>query len=164
VSQIHHYKSKKGQWQPQPSGNTFTARWKNPPEITSYKNHRENLKAYRTEEYECTYLSVMGLLHWGSLFRELLTRVATGCHVSTLAGWITSRAAFEGTPSTSSQSCDTPKSKSQHIIAILHAENIFWLTTDLCMQSYSPDNVWSQSHGTVTVFIPWIIFDKKYRS
>jgi hypothetical protein len=26
-------------------------------------SRHENLKAYRTEEYKCTYLSVMGLLH-----------------------------------------------------------------------------------------------------
>jgi hypothetical protein len=141
--------SKGATGQLQPSRQTFTAWCKNPPDINTYKNHHEHLTTYRTEKYKCTYLSVIGLLHWGSLLRELLTRVATGCHVSTLAGWITDRAAFGGTRSLSNQSCGIPKCKStkQHTTAILLLTNhksvysitFFW-------------QVLTHSHCTVIIF------------
>jgi predicted transcriptional regulator of viral defense system len=45
-----------GNWTTRALRKTFTWCKKSP-------RHHENLKAYRTEEYKCTYLSVMGLLH-----------------------------------------------------------------------------------------------------
>lgn len=138
MSQIHHYKGQREQldnYSPQEKPLLHDIKI---PQTTSYINHHENLKAYRTEEYTCTYLSVMGLLHWGSLFRELLTRVATGCHVSTLAGWIADRAAFGGTLSTSNQSCDIPKCKSQNIIAPYFRQKTSFDCPQICACSHIP--------------------------